>query len=148
VKNKQGVPFRILILQALLVSVFCFILELVPSVNTYYWFLMALSTALYMLMYILLFLSALKLKRPENGYQIPRSMRTVSCIAGLSACAVTIVIGFLPPTNIVFGNKTNYVLMIIGGFCMMILPAILFVMYQKKAGAYRDYSGNLDNLRP
>ena len=87
-KNRFGVASRILILQAMVVSTFCFAIQFIPNVNSYYWFLMALSTGLYMVMYILLFLAALKLKRAKEGYQIPRGMRTASCVAGLLACAL------------------------------------------------------------
>lgn len=127
-KNKHGVPFRILILQAIVVSIFCVALQFVPNVNTYYWFLMSLSTALYMLMYILLFLAALKLKRPEKSYQIPVGMRTISCFLGLFACLITITIGFLPPSDMAI-DKTSYILMIIGGFAVMVFPVVLFWFY-------------------
>jgi amino acid transporter len=147
VKNKHGVPFRILILQAILVSTFSFFLQFVPNVNTYYWFLMSLSTGLYMLMYILLFLAALKLKRPEKSYRIPRGVRTISCLAGLFACAITIIIGFQLPSNMVIGSKINYVLMIVGGFSLMILPVMFFWLYQKKRG-HSNYSPNLENIQP
>jgi amino acid transporter len=132
VKNKHGVPVRILIVQALLVSLFCFALELVPNVNAYYWFLMALSTGLYMLMYILLFLAALKLKRPETGFRIPRGLRTLSCIAGLSACLLTILIGFLPPSGTQVGSPLFYIALITGGFVLMLLPILGCLTYKRR----------------
>ena len=97
IKNSRGVPIRILVAQAILVSFFCCAIQLVPSINAYYWLLMALSTGLYMLMYILLFLSALKLGRPKEKscYQVPKGIRTLSCLAGLISCLSTIVVGFL-----------------------------------------------------
>ena len=87
-KNKHGVSIRILILQAIFVSILCSSINLLPSINAFYWFLMALSTGLYMLMYIILFLSALKLGRPPKdslNYQIPLGFRKISCITGLFA---------------------------------------------------------------
>lgn len=133
VKNRQGVPSRILVAQAVLVSIFCIFLQFVPNVNTYYWFLMALSTGLYMLVYILLFLAALKLKRAEQGYQIPRKMRTASCMAGLFACLTTVVIGFLPPADMLIENRSDYALAIIGGFILMVAPGALLWWYQKSS---------------
>lgn len=139
IKNKHGVPSRILIAQALVVSLFCFAIHLVPNINTYYWFLMALSTGLYMLMYALLFLSALKLKRPQSSYQIPRGIRTISCLTGLFACLITILIGFRPAPDIIIESQLNYNLMIIAGFSLMLTPVILLRKYQKK----RTLSDNL-----
>jgi glutamate:GABA antiporter len=131
-KNRHGVAYRILILQAVVVSIFCCAMHFVQSANTYYWFLMALSTGLYMLMYILLFLAALKLKRPNSGYRIPMGIRTVSCIAGLVACVMTIIVGFQPAPGTVIESKINYSMKVIAGFLLMLLPVLLLWQYQRK----------------
>jgi hypothetical protein len=96
---------------------------------------MALSTGLYMVMYILLFLAALKLKRAKEGYQIPRGIRTASCLAGLVACALTILVGFLPPPGAELGSQWKYGLMIGSGFCLMAAPVLWLWSYRKKAVA-------------
>lgn len=132
VKNQYGVPVRILISQAILVTIFCLCIQFVPSINSYYWFLMALSTGLYMFMYILLFLAALKLRRSEKGYQIPRGLRTISCVAGLFGCLLTLTVGFLPGPDIVIENKLQYALLIAIGFLLMVMPVSLLWNYQKK----------------
>lgn len=134
-RNKHGVSVRILILQAIVVSIFCISIQLVPSINAYYWFLMALSTSLYMLMYILLFFAALKLGRPDkqsSSYQIPLGIRTVSCIAGLVGCIVTIIVGFQPSPDMIIDNKLHYAGMIAIGFILLISPVTLLWLYQKK----------------
>jgi glutamate:GABA antiporter len=132
-KNIHGVPMRILILQAIIVSLFSSALVFVQNVNAYYWFLMALSTGLYMLMYILLFLAALKLKRPETGFRIPRGLRTLSCLAGLSACLLTLFIGFLPPAGTAVGSTLLYVTLIASGFFLMLLPVFGCWSYKKRS---------------
>ena len=132
IKNRYGVSTRILVAQAIIVSIFCLAMQLVPSVNSYYWFLMALSTGLYMLMYVFLFLAALKLKRPTKGYKIPRGIRTISCLAGLSACVITLIVGFQPAPDAVIENKLNYALMITVGFGLMIAPVLFFWRYQSR----------------
>ncbi len=129
--NKHGAPSRILIMQALVVSFFCCAIQFVPNINTYYWFLMALSTGLYMLMYTLLFLAALKLKRPQFGYQIPYGLRTISCLLGIVACLTTIFIGFKPAPEIVISSPFNYSCMIAVGFALMLAPVIWLNKYRK-----------------
>lgn len=131
-KNRHGVSFRILIVQAILVTVFCCAMHFVENVNSYYWFLMALSTGLYMLMYILLFLAALKLKRPSSGYKIPLGLRTISCLAGLCASIMTIFIGFQPAPGTVIESKLTYTFTIALGFTLMLLPVLLLWRYQKR----------------
>lgn len=144
IKNSHEVPYRILILQAILVSIFCLAMHFVPNVNSYYWFLMALSTGLYMLMYILLFLAALKLKRPAFGYKTPKGIRTIACLAGLIACVITIIVGFLPAPGVVVESKIFYSSMIICGFGLMLLPVFVFWRYREKNQAAKI----LDNLMP
>src|SRR3990167_2467625 len=60
-QNKHRVPKNLLIIKAILVSIVCTAFLFVPNINTSYWLLMALATQLYMLMYVLMFLAALRL---------------------------------------------------------------------------------------
>lgn len=131
-KNKHGISVRILFAQAILVSIFCLAMQLIPSVNAFYWFLMALSTGLYMIMYILLFLAALKLRRPKESYQIPYGMRTLSCFAGLAGCILTIIVGFQPSPDVVIESKLQYALIIGAGFLILVAPVTLLWAYQKR----------------
>lgn len=132
VKNRYGTTVRILVAQAFLVSLFCFAIQYMPSINTFYWFLMALSTGLYMVMYILLFLSALKLRRSEKSFQIPKGLRTLSCVMGVSGCLMTIVVGFQPPPDVVIQSKLQYGLTIGAGFVLLVSPIFLLFAYQKR----------------
>jgi len=134
-KNTQGVPVRILLTQAILVSLFCFAFLFMPSINAFYWFLTALSTGLYMFMYILLFLSALKLGRPGReslAYRMPKGIRTITCLTGLFGCVLTIVIGFDPPSSVDFGGAFYYARLIAFGNLITIAPVALLWIYQKK----------------
>jgi amino acid transporter len=132
-KNQYNVPVRLLITQALMVSLFCLVFILMPSINAFYWFLTDLSTELYMIMYILLFASALKLGRPHDGavYHIPKGSRTLMCLLGLFGCALTIFVGYLPPEGIQVGGGLRYGLLIACGNIILILPALLLCVYKR-----------------
>ncbi len=136
VKNKHNVPIRILFSQAILVSVFCLAFILLPSINAFYWFLTALSTELYMLMYVLIFLSALKLGRPlkdSHSYRIPKGFRRLACCLGLGACLLTIVIGFQRPDGVDAGSKLHYALLIALGNILMVSPVLLLWSFKKRS---------------
>ncbi len=137
-KNKQGVPARLLIIQAILVTLFCVAFILMPSINAFYWFLTALSTELYMFMYIILFASALKLGRPQEAfsYRIKKGLRHICCLLGLFGCVLTIVIGFFPPEDIHVGSTLRYVLLIGSGNLLLMAPAILLCLYKKRKDAH------------
>lgn len=135
VKNKRNVPVRILFSQAILVTFFCLAFTLLPSINAFYWFLTALSTGLYMLMYILIFLSALKLGRPNkesHAYRIPKGVRTPACILGLLACCLTISLGFQRPEDFASGSQLHYALLVALGNILMVSPVALLWAYKKR----------------
>lgn len=136
-KNRFGVASNILIAQAILVSLFCTIFYLVPSVNAFYWFLTALSTGLYMKMYILMFLSALKLHyrfidRPKS-FKIPGQGFGMGLIVtlGLIGCFLTIIVGYFVPDMLQIDSKLTYAMMILFGNAAMISPVFLFYIYKK-----------------
>jgi glutamate:GABA antiporter len=140
IRNKHGISVRILFSQAILVSVFCLAMILMPSINAFYWFMTALSTGLYMIMYVIFFLSALKLKRPEKqsmSYRIPKGIRTLACFTGLFGCIATILVGFEHPEGVDVGTDLRYVLSIAFGNLLLISPVFLFWRYQS-----RSRSGN------
>jgi len=137
-KNRWGTPARILISQAICVTLFCSVFLLVPSVNGFYWFLTALSTELYMIMYILMFLSALclryKHKNRPKVFKIPG--KTVGiwtvCMMGILGCSATIGVSFIPPGNIDVGSSLHYVMMFVIANIVTISPVLLFFRYKKQ----------------
>ncbi len=138
-KNKHGVAQNILICQGILVSLLCWIFLLVPSVNAFYWFLTALSTELYMLMYILMFFSAWRLhykyvNRPK-AFKIPGGTYGMwtTCLLGLIGCLSTIIVSFFPPGNVNIGSHARYILMICVGNVLSISPVLLFYLYKRRS---------------
>jgi amino acid transporter len=138
-RNRHGVPSRILIIQALLVTVFCSAYFLLPSVNSIYWLFTSLSTELYMVMYVLMFLAAWSLKRkyPHKVRPFKIAGGTVgynlACLLGLVGCVITISIGFIPPDSIInAGGSGRYQAIFSAGILVMLLPAGLFYWHKYK----------------
>ncbi len=134
--NSRGVASRILVAQAVLVTLFCSVFLLLPSVNAFYWFLTGLSNCLYMLMYILMFLSALRLRsrQPSAAFRIPMGYVGLGfcCVFGLIGSILTIVFGFVPPPNIDIGSPMRYTIMIAIGNILALLPLFWFFSQKKK----------------
>ncbi|MGB7978721.1 MAG: APC family permease [Chlamydiales bacterium] len=139
--NKQGVASRVLIAQAVLVTIVCVALLLLPTVNAFYWFLTALSNCLYMLMYILMFLAVyrLRLKNLQGAFKIPGGKIGLGFVSllGLIGSALTIFFGFVPPDHVHVGSSLRYILMIAIGNIVLILPILFFIGYKK----YRTRDG-------
>lgn len=137
-ENKHGVESNLLLIQAALVSIFCLAFLLMPSVNGSYWLLSDLSTELYMLMYILMFLAAIflhgKSEMHANAFTIPggKMGKYMVCLCGLIGCLVTLIVGFFPPGSINVGGVLHYEITFAVGIVLMLIPATLFYMYRNK----------------
>lgn len=135
--NRHGVASRILLLQALLVTLLCSGFLLFPSINAIYWLFTDLSTELYILMYVLMFIAACRLKYKfgdsKPTFQIPfgRFGYYLTCILGLSGCVITLIIGFIPPENSMdIGTASHFRLVFAFGILIMVAPA--FLLYLRK----------------
>lgn len=133
--NQHGVASRILLSQAVLVTLFCSVLLLLPSINAFYWFLTALSNCLYMFMYILMFLAVycLRSKKLERAFKIPGGIWGLTLISffGLFGSGMTILFGFIPPGNVNIGSPLRYTLMIAIGNLLLVTPVFFFIWYKK-----------------
>ncbi len=135
--NKYNVAQNLLILQAIVVSVVCLAFILMPSVNGSYWLLTDLSTQLYMLMYVLMFLGAIVLKfkysHVKREFAIPGGKLGMIFVGllGLVGTFITLIVGFFPPEGINVGGAWHYEISFSIGLILMIVPIVLFFWYQK-----------------
>lgn len=137
-KNEHGVPHNLLITQAVLVSTICLAFLLMPSVNGSYWLLTALSTQLYMLMYVIMFAAAIALKykfvKQPQAFTIPGGKlgMWLTSLLGLSGCGITLFVGFIPPTSIDVGGFFHYRVVFCSGLIAMLTPIVFFYFYRYK----------------
>lgn len=131
-KNSYGVPAKIIIAQAIIVTMFCLSFQLMPNINSMYWFFTDLSTELYMCMYVLMFLAAIKIKRKYATLTRPFSIPGqkfgyyLTCLLGLIGCIITLYIGFFPPQEALsLPHPELYKLYFLGGLIIMLVPALL-----------------------
>jgi hypothetical protein len=112
-----------------------------PNINAMYWFFTALSTELYMCMYVLMFIAAIVIK--VRYAHIPRLFEIpgkkigyyFNCTLGLMGCAITLYIGFFPPQEALsLPHPELYKLYFGAGLVIMLLPALLRLAYKKIFG--------------
>jgi amino acid transporter len=137
-ENEHGVASNLLLTQAVIVSVVCMAFIFMPSVSASYWLLTALSTQLYVLMYVMMFLTGLRTR-----YKFPDQVRSFTipggklgiwsvCLLGLVGCTITLIVGFFPPDGINVGNAAQYEMIFGGGMLVMILPILGFYWYKNR----------------
>lgn len=140
-KNKHGVARNIAILQAIIVTVIAMAFLYMPSVNGSYWLLTALSTQLYMMMYVLMFLAAYRIKNkfPDRVHTIKflriKGTLKLMAVMGVLGSLVTLYIGFVPPVGLNIGSPLRYEFIFVAGLIVMVLPCLYFFRYQGRKTA-------------
>ena len=135
-RNANGVASRILIVQAILVTLTACVFQLLPNINPAYWLLTSLSTELYVSMYVLMFAAAIAMyvKTRTISPMLTRLggkwMLISLCVIGLGGCIVTIFVGFFPPKNMQFHSIFSYGQLFTGGLLIMLLPVLFGYGYK------------------
>lgn len=140
-RNAAGMPTTILIIQAVISSLLALVVLFMPTISGAFWLMSALTAQLYMVMYLLMFAAAIKLRysKPDipRPYKVPGGkigMWLVSGIAFLTSL-FAIITGFIPTPG-VREKGTAYVLgyiafLLIGTVVFIIIPLWLYKHSQK-----------------
>lgn len=137
--NKNSMPLSLLLIQAIIVSCLAFIFILFPRFNEAYWILTAALSILYLLMYLLLFAAAIRLryKHPdiERPYKIPGGKAGIWIVGSLGFVSTlfAILIGFFPPSQIPIHNIPVYVGLLLGGVILFSLGPTLILLFKKSS---------------
>lgn len=129
--NEVNAPVPLLVIQGVVLTVICTVFFLLPSVNSSFWLLSVMTAQLAMIMYVLIFAAAIRLR-----YIAPEQTRTfrvpggnigmwIAGLLGIITCVATLVIGFLPPPQINVGHIATYEALLIGGLVIFSLPPFL-----------------------
>lgn len=131
--NAAGSPSVLLYTQAIIVTIISLIFMVAPGVNESYWILTVTATQLYMIMYILMFLAFIKLRKydKENShryFEVPGGMATkwLVAILGILGCLLTLLISFYPPNDMHLGDATSYALCLI--VAVIILSSVPYLL--------------------
>lgn len=131
--NSKGVPVNLLLFQAIIVTISSLVFLTMPSLSSSYWILSALSTQIYLVMYILMFMAAIRLRytRPHvpRAYRIPHPHKGIWIISslGIFSSILAIVLVFVPPGQIHVGSLAFYESFLgIGLVGMALIPAIIY----------------------
>jgi amino acid transporter len=142
--NGNGVQLRILVFQGIVITLIGLLYALVPAVSRAYWVFAALATEVYLIMYVLMFVAAAKLRRREphhqRGYRAP-AMMTI-CVVGTVASVAACVVGLLPPSQLGKVSTPAYAVALLAGVIAVgVLPPLLLYRLRKpswRAGESTD----------
>jgi len=131
--NKHGMPINMFIFQGIIFSIIALLFLSTPRVNSAYWLIMEIVAILYLVMYVLLFVSGivLRYKQPHTprAYKVPGGNLGMWILAGagLISVAFGIFISFFPPTQLAIQHIiTREILLLVG---VVMLAGIGFLIY-------------------
>ena len=132
--NKRGVQQNILVTQGLITTVIALAYAFIPDVSSAYWIFSVITTQVYLIMYLLMFVAAVRLRRSQpdhpRGYRAP--MLVALCGIGFAASLAALLIGFVPPSQFGSGNVGFYLVVVAGGALGLgLLVPFLFYKFRK-----------------
>lgn len=130
--NKNDMPVAMMLMQGVFVSLLSLIFLLMPDVSSSFWILLVLTSQLYLIMYILMFVAAivLRYKKPDvaRAYKIPFGKLGMWVVSGLGIVAsfATLIISFYPPDQLNTGSALFYQMFLVAG--IVVVSAIPFII--------------------
>jgi glutamate:GABA antiporter len=134
--NRHGIEVRILTTQGAVITLIALLYAFIPSVSHAYWIFVTMATQVYLIMYVLMFIAAMKLRRAQpdrpRGYRAPAL--SLLCVLGVASSVVAFVIGFIPPAQFGQSNLLTYAVLILAGILAIgITPPLLMHWLHKPA---------------
>lgn len=131
--NKNGVQKNILYLQGGVVTFLALVMVLMPSVQSFYQILSQLTCILYLIAYLLMFASAIRLrysmKEAKRPYRIGKKGNFMMWLiggVGFLGSLMAFIFSFFPPSQIGTGSNTVwFTVLILGTVIFTVLPFII-----------------------
>ena len=137
--NKHGVQQNILVAQGVVTTVIALAYAFIPNVSSAYWIFSVITTQVYLIMYLLMFVAAVQLRRkhPDHprGFRAP--MLIAMCGIGFAASLAALLVGFVPPSQFASGNPGLY-FAIVGGGALGLGLLVPFLFYRFRKPSWRQ----------
>ncbi|MFC0526220.1 APC family permease [Phytohabitans kaempferiae] len=132
--NKHGVQQNILVAQGAVTTVIALMYAFIPDVSSAYWIFSVITTQVYLIVYLLMFVAAVRLRRTQPDH--PRGFRAPAllalCVVGFLASIAALLIGFVPSSQFGGGSVVLYVSIVGGGLAIIgLLVPYLFYRLRK-----------------
>ncbi|OQO80730.1 glutamate:gamma-aminobutyrate antiporter [Enterococcus gallinarum] len=143
--NQHNVPINIVLIQGIIVSIWAVILTLGGGgANLSFFVAMALTVCIYLVAYVLLFISYIKLVKDKDNltrtYHIPggKNVKITVAVVGLLVSIFSFFISFFPPNDIGSGKGGTYLtILIISWLIIVIIPFVMYKFVGEKANGIK-----------
>jgi glutamate:GABA antiporter len=134
--NGQGIEVRILATQGTVITVIALLYAFIPSVSRAYWIFAVMATQVYLIMYVLMFIAAIRLRRSQpdraRSYRVPAL--SLLCVLGTVSSVAALAFGFILPSQFGHTSPLGYAVLILAGILIIgIIPPLLMDRLRKPA---------------
>lgn len=150
--NSYNSPFNLLVFQGIIVTIASFAFLFMPNASSAFWILSVMSAQLYLIMYFLMFLAAIKLRyshyQVERPYRVPFGKAGI-WLFGLMGCASSLIgflMGFVPPSQLKTGTLFFFEGFLIIGLILMC--AIPYIIYHLRHPGWKPEAKDDDEHHP
>ena len=151
--NKNDVQTNILWIQGGIVTVLASLFIIIPNASVVFTLLTAITAILYMTMYVLLYLTGIKLRYSQPNlkrpYRVPGGnlgMIAISVI-GMLAVIFGIVLGFFPPSQLDMKSPAIYVFVVIGGVIVFLAVPFIINAFKKPSWVRKNVNKKISRRR-
>lgn len=139
--NRHGMPVGVLLVQAVVCSIMATLFLLMPSVEAAFAMIIALTSQFTVMMWILVFVSAIRLRYIAPDMERPFRIGKTGNIAmifwaslGIIACSCGFFLGLFPPKFSHVQNVAVYVSLMITADIVIIAIPFIYIKYKKLTG--------------
>ncbi|MFH1781579.1 MAG: amino acid permease [Patescibacteria group bacterium] len=133
--NKHDMPVNIMLVQGAIVTLISLLFVFSSTVSSGFWFFTAISAILYLFVYIIMFLTGIKLRKkfPDKPrpFSVPGGRKGMWFFAGLGilACAAGIPLSTLPSSELTDISLEKYIITItVLAIFFIALPFVIFAL--------------------
>ena len=126
--TKAGAPKNMMLIQGIIVTVLASLYFVMKNVSVAFFLLSALTIAVYIIMYLLMYAAAIVLRKKQPNLERPYKAPALYLIAviGILAAAFALVLSFVPPAQLPIGNPGSYIAIVtIGTIGFFVIPLII-----------------------
>ncbi len=149
--NANGIQMHIIGAQGAVITLIALLYAFVPGVSRAYWIFAAMATQVYLIMYVLMFIAAVRLRRSQpdqpRGYRAPAL--GLLCLLGGASSVAALVIGFVAPSQVGHSDPLVYACLILAGILAIgVLPPLLLDRFRKPGWKSTDNPARLGSHHP
>ena len=133
--TQAGAPKNMMLIQGAIVTVLACLYFLMKDVSVAFFLLSALTVAVYIIMYLMMYMAAIALRKTQPNMERPYKAPALKLLAGVGIIAAlfALVLSFVPPAQLPIGNPASYVSIVaIGTVGFFVIPLIIAAIRKKK----------------